>query len=88
MRSGKCNGLVVLELGNKAEHVLRAIEPDNRQAPPHVSVRCNVEGITLKCHVEVDGCENPKRILTFKNTIDDLILAVRTAVSVLEATDK
>ena len=83
-----CRGRIEFELGSKVEHVLNAVEPDNRRTPPHVRVRCRVDETSMICELEVEGCDDPKRVLTFKNTVDDLILAVRTAVSVLEAADR
>ncbi len=65
--------------------VLNAIEPDNRDSPPHVKVNCRVAGGLLICTIMVWGCSsNPSRILTLRNTIDDLTSAVKTALESIE----
>ncbi|MCE4600687.1 MAG: hypothetical protein F7C38_03900 [Desulfurococcales archaeon] len=63
-----------------AIHLASALQPDNLAAPPHVAVSCTAEGIYLVCRVTVWGCEDPKRILTLRNTIDDLFYSLKAAL--------
>lgn len=62
-----------------APGVAGALEPDNRAAPPWLSVSCSeVEGY-IECLVFVDGCGEPRRILSLRNTIDDLLRSYKAA---------
>ena len=60
--------------------ILSSIEPDNATAPPHTRIVCICEDKVLK--VEVDS-EGP--ILTFRNTIDDILEHVAIAWKSIES---
>jgi len=87
MRGGECEALVAIDAGSPAAagSLARALEPDNRQAPSHVRVSCAPLADTVVCEVHVKGCGDPKRILTLRNTVDDLVQAARAALEALEA---
>ena len=74
----RCEAELELEVSDP-ESLWRALEPDNREAPPHLRVSCSPSSRALKCRVEVEGCEDPRRILTLRNTLDE-ILALAKAV--------
>ncbi|GAB6147788.1 KEOPS complex subunit Pcc1 [Stetteria hydrogenophila] len=66
-----------------AEALARALEPDNLQAPSGVEVACRAEGRRLVCEALVD-CSEPRGVLRLRNTLDDLILNLKAALSALE----
>ncbi len=69
-----------------ARHVLEAVNPDNLVAPKHVRVSCDLAGDErIRCVIEVGGCpDNAERLLTLRNTIDDLINHMIVAAKTLE----
>ena len=62
--------------------VLEAVEPDNREAPKNISIEMMCKNNVLYIHVK--GVDVP--ILTFRNTVDDLLehisIAIKTLTSV------
>ncbi|MEM1873380.1 MAG: KEOPS complex subunit Pcc1 [Acidilobaceae archaeon] len=56
--------------------------PDNATAPPWLSVKCEATESRLVCRVSVD-CEEPRRVLSLRNTIDDLIVSLKSALDSL-----
>ena len=83
MRGGECIARIVIETAH-ARILYEAVEPDNRDAPSHIKVSCTPEDNSLECEVMVEGCEDPKRVLTLRNTVDDLLLALRSALEALD----
>ncbi|MEB3847229.1 MAG: hypothetical protein GSR74_04560 [Desulfurococcales archaeon] len=83
MRRGECIARIVVETAH-ARILYDAVEPDNRDAPPHIKVSCTPKDNALECTVRVTGCGNPKRVLTLRNTVDDLLLALRSALEALD----
>ncbi len=79
----RCTAILELE-DPRAEALVRALEPDNLQAPRGVKVECKAEGPRLICNVSVE-CNDPRGILRLRNTLDDLVLNLRAASSALEA---
>ena len=79
-----CRASIRVETANP-EHLARALEPDNIQAPSHVRVSCRALEGAVECVVEVDGCEDPKRVLTLRNTVDEIITMARTVEEVLSS---
>ncbi len=61
--------------------IARSLNVDNLSSPPGVSVLCSASGSRILCEVKVEGCEDPRRILTARNTVDDLLLDLRAALS-------
>lgn len=84
MREGECVARLRIESPD-ALHIVRAVQPDNRETPPHIRVSCQPLGGSVECIVVVEGCRDPKRIMTLRNTVDDLLLAVRAAVESLDS---
>ncbi len=56
---------------------MRALEPDNIEAPPHIRVHCWPSEALVKCRIEVAGCEDPRRIMTLRNTVDEIMVLVK-----------
>ncbi len=60
--------------------ILSSIEPDNRTAPPSIEIKCGCrEGALV---VEILGTSS---MLTFRNTVDDLLEHVAIAWRSIEA---
>ncbi|MCE4627696.1 MAG: hypothetical protein F7C34_00910 [Desulfurococcales archaeon] len=72
----RCEAELELEVSDP-ESLWRALEPDNLEAPPHLRVSCSPADRTLRCRVEVVGCEDPRRILTLRNTLDEILVLAR-----------
>ncbi len=83
MHGRECEAVIVVETPY-ARALAEALEPDNRSTPPHVMVSCQGGEDKVSCRVMVRGCEEPRRILTLRNTIDDLLISAKAAVDVLE----
>lgn len=83
MREGACIARVKIPTPNSL-HLVKALEPDNKHTPPHLRVSCRGAGEVLECEVIVEGCRDPARILTLRNTIDDLLISVRAALDSIE----
>ncbi len=79
MRERECNAVIEVKTSD-AIHLASALQPDNLTAPPHVTVNCMAEGLYLVCRVTVLGCSDPRRILTLRNTIDDLLYSLKAAL--------
>ncbi|MGC9210205.1 MAG: KEOPS complex subunit Pcc1 [Acidilobus sp.] len=86
---GTCSVIVEVKATDPrtAESLARSLNVDNRTAPPGVNVRCEPVGPILRCEVTVKGCDNPRRLLTARNTVDDLLLGLRAALSSISAVD-
>lgn len=68
-----------------ADAIARSLNVDNKTSPQGVVASCSASGSKIVCEVEVSGCDDPKRVLTARNTADDLILDLRAAMSSLRA---
>lgn len=68
-----------------ADAIVRSLNVDNASAPAGVRVSCIARGPRVVCDVEVAGCDDPRRVLTARNTADDLLLDLRAALSSLRA---
>ncbi|MEN2999888.1 MAG: KEOPS complex subunit Pcc1 [Acidilobaceae archaeon] len=66
-----------------AAALLEAVEPDNARAPEWLQVSCRQAEGALECLVEL-SCEDPQRLLSLRNTLDDLLLSLRAALDALE----
>lgn len=82
MERSRCVAEVELRLEDPVA-LARALEPDNRAAPPGVRVECRGSTV-LYCIVEAE-CRSPRGILTLRNTVDDLLQSLQAAVSALKA---
>lgn len=82
MHEGVCTGRIRLETRD-CLHIARALQPDNESTPPHIRVECRGVGEALECEVRVEGCGDPRRILTLRNTVDDLLASVKAAAESL-----
>ncbi len=66
-----------------AEALIKALEPDNTNAPSIIGINSIVEEGMLKIMVEFIG--EPEEILTLRNTIDDLLEHLNVALKVVES---
>lgn len=57
-----------------ARFILEAISPDNLQAPPGVSIKARVEGLSLRVSVSCG-----KGVGSLVSTLDDLLSCVQAA---------
>ncbi|MCE4611162.1 MAG: hypothetical protein F7B17_04230 [Desulfurococcales archaeon] len=67
--------------------VADALEVDNKIAPPWLSVSCRWESGEVKCRVVVRECSSPRRILSLRNTLVDILLCYRAAMDSLRAAE-
>ncbi|MCE4612756.1 MAG: hypothetical protein F7C07_02855 [Desulfurococcales archaeon] len=79
-----CRAVLEIEV-DSADHILAAVDPDNLTAPSHVKVSCVIAAPKkLRCTVTVQGCsEAPERVLTLRNTLDDLLMHLGVAAKTL-----
>ena len=75
--------IIPLRGSNLCRAILTSIEPDNRSAPPGIDIRC-------RCHEEALEVvvSDESSVLTFRNTVDDLLEHVTVAWRSIEATAK
>ncbi|BAF34774.1 hypothetical protein APE_1147a [Aeropyrum pernix K1] len=85
MARHKCTAEITLPGGPE---IAESLEPDNLQTPPWLKITCTHQEGSVACTVEVEGCHSPRRILSLRNTIDDLLRSYRAATETLEATRK
>ncbi|BAN90201.1 KEOPS complex subunit Pcc1 [Aeropyrum camini] len=85
MARHKCTAEITIPGGPE---IAGSLEPDNIQTPPWLKVSCTSPGEVVVCRVEVEGCDSPRRILSLRNTLDDLLRSYRAAADSLEAADK
>lgn len=81
-----CIARLRIEAGGMARALLDSIEPDNRPVPGWLRVECTTDEEALECIVEVEGCGDPRRVLSLRNTIDDFMQSVKAALSALDNT--
>ncbi|MCE4604668.1 MAG: hypothetical protein F7B20_06865 [Aeropyrum sp.] len=68
-----------------SREIAASLEPDNLETPSWLRVTCSPSGETaIRCIIEIDDCRDSKRILSMRNTIDDLLRSYKAAVEVLE----
>ncbi|MCX8195515.1 MAG: KEOPS complex subunit Pcc1 [Acidilobaceae archaeon] len=82
MAGESCVAILRVE-SDKARALLEAVGPDNRAAPPWLSVSCSELPGALECVISM-GCEEPSRLLSLRNTLEDLLLSLRAALEALE----
>lgn len=68
--------------------VVRALQPDNVQTPKDLKIACELGGKALICNIEMPSVEDPLRILTLRNTFDDLVINIKAAIDSLVKTSK
>jgi hypothetical protein len=67
-----------------SKSLLEAVNPDNIHTPQWLSINCRSLPDMLECVVEVD-CSNPTRILSLRNTLDELLRAIKTGINAIES---
>jgi len=87
MPGRRCTAALRIPLGDPsiARSLAEALEADNRTAPSWLEVTCRADGSSLECMVEVHGCGDPRRLMSLRNTLDDLILNMRAALEAARA---
>ena len=87
--AASCRGLVRVELevevGDErlARALLEAVRPDDETAPPHLRIREEVAGGSLRFTVE--GCADPKRIGSVRNTVNEILEYTYAALKAIDA---
>ncbi len=66
--------------GELCRAILSSIEPDNRTAPPSIEIRCECCNEVLVAEISSESS-----VLTFRNTVDDLLEHVAIAWRSIEA---
>ena len=69
----------------EAQALASALEPDNKRVPQWLRVECRAVETVVECLVHVEGCGDPRRILSLRNTVDDIILNIRAAIEAARA---
>ena len=64
--------------------LLEAINPDNINTPQWLTINCRSFQDVLECVVEVD-CSSPTRILSLRNTLDELLRAIKSGINAIES---
>jgi hypothetical protein len=82
-----CRARLEIDTSYPAE-IVEALQPDNIRAPPYMRVSCAKHGGKVECNIEVYGCEDPKRILTLRNTIDEILVLARTIEETLRGVER
>ncbi len=82
-REGLCRVAIKVEHA-ASKSLLDAINPDNMLAPEWLSINCKSLPNMLECIIEID-CSNPSRILSLRNTLDDLLRAIKVGINVIES---
>jgi len=67
-----------------SEALLEAINPDNIIVPEWLSINCKSSPGVLECSISID-CSLPSRILSLRNTLDDLLRAIKVGIEVIES---
>ncbi|MGC9071658.1 MAG: hypothetical protein ACP5HK_03045 [Acidilobus sp.] len=82
-----CSISIEINVGDPrtAESLTSSLNVDNVLAPTGISVKCESQGPFIRCDINANGCENPRRLLTMRNTVDDLILGLRAALYTIMA---
>lgn len=62
----------------------KAVQPDNVMSPPWLRIECEAFDSKLRCLISVD-CRDSSRILSLRNTIDDLLISIKSALQTLES---
>ena len=83
MAEGFCLGELVLQ---GPHSVAEALEVDNKTSPSWLRVSCTWEGGVIKCRASVH-CDEPRRVLSLRNTLVDILLCYRAAMDALRAAE-
>lgn len=78
--SDYCEARLKIAVGAEAATALaRALGADNISAPPGITVTCSAASDYLVCDIIVRGCGDPKKVLSLRNTVDDLLISLKAA---------
>jgi len=78
---------VKVEVGDPetAFSVVSSLNVDNKLTPKGVTATCQQERSLVICEVRVKECDDPRRVLTARNTIDDLLINLRASLASIGA---
>ncbi|MEB3844755.1 MAG: hypothetical protein LRS48_03635 [Desulfurococcales archaeon] len=76
-----CTAIVEIETSHVSE-LLASLEPDNEKTPKHLSATCRPSSSGVLCSIRVD-CSSPERVLTLRNTLDEIIVLSKTVLDML-----
>ncbi len=77
-----CTAEVEIETSHVSE-LLASLEPDNENVPKHLNVSCRPSSRGVLCSISVD-CSYPERMLTLRNTLDEIIVLSKTVLDMLD----
>ncbi|AFZ70216.1 hypothetical protein Calag_0449 [Caldisphaera lagunensis DSM 15908] len=71
-----------LVIPNKdANAIAKSLTPDNiKDLPSYLDISCKNENDKLICTIRIKDCKDPKRIMSLKNTLDDLLINIRSII--------
>ncbi len=65
---------------NRPENISKALNADNTNLPPNLSIKCwPIDENRLECDVTITSCKDPSKLLTLRNTLEDILLNVMAA---------
>ncbi|MEB2792688.1 MAG: hypothetical protein G5Z42_03590 [Caldisphaeraceae archaeon] len=78
-RNKSCNVKITIRHQDSV-HIARSLAPDNISEPNFLRIRCWHFGEKLFCNICVENLENPKRILSIKNTLNDILINLKAVL--------
>ena len=84
MAEGLCLGELTLQ---GPPSIAEALEVDNKVTPHWLKVVCTWEDGMIRCRAIVSGCSDPRRVLSLRNTLIDILLCYRAAIDALRAAE-
>ncbi len=61
--------------------IVKSLTPDNiKDLPNYLDINCRNENDKLICVIKIKDCKDSKRILSLKNTLDDLLINIRSII--------
>ncbi|MGC8566554.1 MAG: KEOPS complex subunit Pcc1 [Caldisphaera sp.] len=76
----KCVATLRIE-SEDSNNIVKSLIPDNiKDLPPFIKIKCDDINNVILCNIEITDCNDPKRILSLKNTIDDILINIRAII--------
>ncbi|WP_292319518.1 KEOPS complex subunit Pcc1 [Caldisphaera sp.] len=75
-----CTATLILS-SKDADVLAKSLKPDNiKNIPNYLSIDCKSDNGKLICTIKILDCTDPKKIMSLKNTIDDLLINIKSVV--------
>lgn len=79
----ECSATIILPTKDP-DVLVKSLKPDNiKNLPSYLKIDCNGNDNNLICKILITECNDPKRIMTLKNTIDDILINIRSILDSL-----